>query len=241
MTGVDIPLPALELIIHVPTIKEIALMGEVNFFQAVQYICLDKDSVIQDKNISSALTNFQVLMKVLNQSQDIEKKKSVVMLLKLLFPDRTAAVTQNSIILASMEAGSQPILIDENNFESFQNTLKTILCVNSLFQGGNIIYNPANEAAQKIVDKIMAGRRKVAAQKNGATGESALTRYVSILSVGLHLPISECRELNMFQLFDLVERYTAQIEWDTDLRVRLAGGKPDKPVESWMRDLHPTL
>ena len=231
MTGVDIPLPTLELTIHVPTIKEIALMGEVNFFQAVQYICLDKDSVIQDKSISSALT----------KSQDAEKQKSVVMLLKLLFPDRNAAITKNSIILASMEAGGQPILIDENNFESFQETLKTILCVNSLFQGSNITYNPANEAAQKIADKIMAGRRKVAAQKNGATGESALTRYVSILSVGLHLPISECRDLNMFQLFDLVERYTAQIEWDTDLRVRLAGGKPDKPVESWMRDLHPTL
>lgn len=241
MAGVDIPFPALELTIHVPTIREIAMMGEANFFQAVQYICLDKDYLIQDKNISSVLTNFQILMKVLNQSQDAEKKRSVVMLLKLLFPDRAAAITKNSIILTAIGTTNQPILIDDNNFDAFQGVLKTVLCVNSLFQGNNVVYNPANAAAQKIVDKIMEGRRKVAAQKNGATGESALTRYLSILSVGLHLPISNCSDMNMFQLFDLIERYTAQIEWDTDLRVRLAGGKPDKPVESWMRDLHPTL
>ena len=38
-----------------------------------------------------------------------------------------------------------------------------------------------------------------------------------------------------------MERYNAFIEWDVDLRVRLAGGKPDKPVESWMRDIHPKI
>jgi hypothetical protein len=36
-----------------------------------------------------------------------------------------------------------------------------------------------------------------------------------------------------------MERYNAFIEWDVDLRIHLAGGKPDKPVESWMRDIHP--
>jgi hypothetical protein len=43
----------------------------------------------------------------------------------------------------------------------------------------------------------------------------------------------------MFQLFDLMERYTGYVEWDTDLKVRLADGKPDKQVESWMKELHP--
>lgn len=42
----------------------------------------------------------------------------------------------------------------------------------------------------------------------------------------------------MFQLFDLMERYEAFVTWDIDLRVRLAGGKPDKPVDNWMKDLY---
>lgn len=86
----------------------------------------------------------------------------------------------------------------------------------------------------------MRGRKKVAelnSDKNNS--ESVLTRYLSVLKVAKVIgTIEEAGSLNLFQLFDLMERYTAFVEWDTDLRVRLAGGKPDKTVESWMRDLH---
>lgn len=239
MAGIDIPIPELQLIIHVPTIKEIALIGETKFFMAVQYLCLDKESLIQDEILSSSLTNFQVLMKVLEQSQDKDKKDAVVMLLTLLFPDYIPLLTRNSIILTKQNE-KQPILIDDNNFDIFQDTLKEVLCVNSIFQGNNVIYNPANDRAKEIAEKLMRGRRKVAEIKNKGSNESVLTRYVSILTVGSQtMSLEDCLNLNMFQIFDLMERYNAFIEWDVDLRVRLAGGKPDKPVESWMRDIHP--
>ena len=68
MAGIDIPIPELQITAHVPTIKDIAYMGESRFFMAVQYLCLDKESLIYDETLLSALTNFQVLMKVLEQS-----------------------------------------------------------------------------------------------------------------------------------------------------------------------------
>lgn len=239
MAGIDIPIPELQLIIHVPTIKEIALIGETKFFMAVQYLCLDKESLIQDEILSSSLTNFQVLMKVLEQSQDKDKKNAVIMLLTLLFPDYIPVITRNSIILTK-QGENQPLLIDDNNFDIFQSVLKEILCVNSLFQGNNVIYNPANDRAKEIAEKLMRGRRKVAEIKSKGNNESVLTRYISILTIGSNtMSLEDCLNLNMFQIFDLMERYNAFIEWDVDLRVRLAGGKPDKPVESWMRDIHP--
>lgn len=239
MAGIDIPIPELQLIIHVPTIKEIALIGETKFFMAVQYLCLDKESLIQDEILSSSLTNFQVLMKVLEQSQDKDKKDAIIMLLTLLFPDYIPLLTRNSIILTKQNE-KQPILIDDNNFDIFQDTLKEVLCVNSIFQGNNVIYNPANDRAKEIAEKLMRGRRKVAEIKSKGNNESVLTRYISILTIGSNtMSLEDCLNLNMFQIFDLMERYNAFIEWDVDLRVRLAGGKPDKPVESWMRDIHP--
>lgn len=239
MAGIDIPIPELQLTIHVPVIKEIALMGETKFFMAVQYLCLDKESLIQDKTLLSSLTNFQVLMKVLEQSQDKDKKNAVIMLLTLLFPDYIPVITRNSIILTK-QGENQPLLIDDNNFDIFQSVLKEILCVNSLFQGNNVIYNPANDRAKEIAEKLMRGRRKVAEIKSKGNNESVLTRYISILTIGSNtMSLEDCLNLNMFQIFDLMERYNAFIEWDVDLRVRLAGGKPDKPVESWMRDIHP--
>lgn len=239
MAGIDIPIPELQLTIHVPVIKEIALMGETKFFMAVQYLCLDKESLIQDETLLSSLTNFQVLMKVLEQSQDKDKKNAVIMLLTLLFPDYIPVITRNSIILTK-QGENQPLLIDDNNFDIFQSVLKEILCVNSLFQGNNVIYNPANNRAKEIAEKLMRGRRKVAEIKSKGNNESVLTRYISILTIGSNtMSLEDCLNLNMFQIFDLMERYNAFIEWDVDLRVRLAGGKPDKPVESWMRDIHP--
>jgi hypothetical protein len=34
--------------------------------------------------------------------------------------------------------------------------------------------------------------------------------------------------LTMFQILDLMERYMLYVNWDIDLKTRLAGGKPDK-------------
>ena len=46
MAGTDVPLPELSLVFHVPTIKEIALMGETKFFEALRYLCLEKEMII---------------------------------------------------------------------------------------------------------------------------------------------------------------------------------------------------
>ena len=177
-------------------------------------------------------------MKVLEQSEDKDKKIAIITLLKLLFPNYTAMITKNSIILTMGGDTPKTILIDDSNFAIFQDVLREILCVNNLFQGDNIIYNPANDKAKEIADKIMRNRLKVAQQKE-TSSQSVLTRYISILTVARVTSLSECSTLNMFQLFDLMERYTSFVEWDTDLKVKLAGGKPDKQVESWMRELHP--
>lgn len=238
MTGNDIPVPELQLVIHSPTIKEIALMGEAEFFMAAQYLCLDKETLIQDKNVSRRFTNFQVLMKVLGQPKGKEKKVALSMLLTILFPQHHPAIMPKSIILSSGKEGEEPILIDDSNFEVLQEIAKEVMCLDSIFSNqGN--YNPQGKRAKEIADKIKAANSKIAKQKQ-EKGESdgVLTRYLSILSVGAGMRLEDCINYNLFQLFDLMGRYTAYMEWDADMRVRLAGGKPEKQVESWMRNLH---
>lgn len=240
MNGIDIPIPELQLTVHVPTIKEIAYMGEQAYFSAVQYICLEKEILIQDETISSSLTNFQVLMKVLEQSKDKEKQNQLITLLKFLFPDYNANfIKGKSIILTS--ADTQPVLIDDSNFDILQNVLKEIFCIHSIFQKDNIVYNPqkGNKKAEEIAQKIARGKMRVAQIKSKeASNESILTRYQSILAVANIAPLSESSNYNIFQLFDLMERYNMKIDSDVDLQVRLTGAQPEKPVESWMKDLH---
>jgi len=46
MTGVDVPIPDLQLTIHQPRIKEISFMGELDYFSSIQLLCFDKNTII---------------------------------------------------------------------------------------------------------------------------------------------------------------------------------------------------
>jgi hypothetical protein len=35
-----------------------------------------------------------------------------------------------------------------------------------------------------------------------------------------------------------MERYTLYLNWDLDVKSRLAGGKPEKQAEDWMKNIH---
>ena len=98
-------------------------------------------------------------------------------------------------------------------------------------------FNPANSKAKEIADKLMKGRQRVAAQKS-ADKSSVFQQYISILSVALHISIIELSKYTMFQLYDEMDRYILHLNWDLDVRQRLAGGKPDSQPENWMKNIH---
>lgn len=239
MTGIDIPIPELQLVIHQPRINEIAYMGEEDFFQAAQYLCLQKESLTSDETVLANLTNFQVLMKVIEQQPTSERKIALITLLSLLFPDYQAMITPNSIVLRDAESGAMK-LIDKDNFQFLQDMITQILCLSSLLSGDNVVYKPANDKAKKIAEKIMAGRRKVAEIKSKESKkESILSRYISILTIGNDsMTLQDYCNCTVYQLFDLIERYNLYVDWDVDLRVRLTGTKPKKEVENWMKPIH---
>jgi len=61
---------------------------------------------------------------------------------------------------------------------------------------------------------------------------------MSTLSIGREMPLRSLTELTMFQLYDLMERYMLWVNWDLDIRMRLAGGKPDDKPDNWMKNIH---
>ena len=86
----------------------------------------------------------------------------------------------------------------------------------------------------------MRARQRVAAQKGqDESNASMFAQYLSILTVGLgSMSLKDLINLTMYQLYDLVERYTLYTAWDIDIRSRLAGGKPDSTPDNWMKNIH---
>ena len=231
--GTDIPVENCQLVLHQPRLEEIALIGERIFFSGVQTLCLHKTMFIEDKILLATTTNFQIFMMIMSEKEAKDKKDAVKAVLTLLLPDYQALFTPNSLVFKKNET---TILIDESNFEDLQEELRKIFCMNDGPMDQQT-FNPVNDKAKAIADKIMAGRKKVAEQK-GNTNVSVFTQYISMLTIGLHISMLELKQLTMFQLYDLVERFMLWINWDIDLRSRLAGAKPDEHPENWMKNIH---
>ena len=234
ITGIDIPVPECQLIVHQPSIKEISFIGEKDFFTGIQCLCLYKSMFVEDKNVLSDINNFQIFMMIMQEKEAKSKKQAVQLVLQLVFPTMQPIFTPNSLLFKPEEGDM--IIVDSRNFEILQETLRQVFCM-SEGPMNQRAFNPGGEKAKAIAEKIMKGRERIAAEKNSGSS-STFSQYLSILAIGLNKSIPELTELTMFQLYDLIERYQLWISWDLDVRIRIGGGKPDEKPDNWMKNLH---
>lgn len=235
MTGIEIPIPECRLIAHQPTLRDIAFIGENDFFVGMQCLCISKNMVVQDESLLESTNNFQIFMTIMSEKETKDKREATTQTLSLLFPDQKITFTPRSLIFSS---NGEAVTIDENNFEDLQEVLKQIFCFNTGPMDQQA-FNPGDAKSREIAQKLMRGRQRVAAQQaqQGGSG-SAFSKYISILTIGAHIDFDCATKLTMFQLYDLIERYYLYTNWDIDVRTRLAGGKPDSRPDDWMKSIH---
>ncbi len=235
-SGADIPVPEISAAIHQPTLMEIGFVGEKRFLSGAQCFLINKNMLLSNPEIPKEalgqIDNFSLFLDVLQQK---EIKEQVETFLYLIFPKCTQIIFTPRALLLKQDA--ENIMIDEGNFEVLQDIIRKIF---RLDLAGADDFNPSNEEAAKIAAKLKRGRERVAAQKraeNGGEG-SLFSTYLSSMAVALHMPLGELMKLTIFQINDLVERYQLWYASDLDVRVRLAGGKPDSQPENWMKNIH---
>lgn len=231
ITGVDIPIPECQLIIHQPTLKEISMLGPEEYFAAIKCLIVQP---LRDKENNLDLSSFQVFMMILQEDSGTDFKRLILNVLALLLPQYKVTITPRSLLL---NFNKENVIIDENNFSSLQEVLRLISCVEDSVQSD---FNPVNDEAAAIAQKLLRGRQRVAAQKQGTqTGYKVFSQYLSILSVGLKMPLNELVNLTVFQFYDLIDRYTLYTRWDLDIRAKLAGASSgnDEQID-WTKVIH---
>lgn len=233
------PIPFIEaqIEIHQPTINEISLIGEKNFFIGCQVLTVSKNSLlISDKVVSESYSNFDIFMSAMQSREKVEHKNSVNMVLSLLFPECTIKVTNNAILLASPRTSTR---ITAENFDAFQDILKSMFDLGDFDMSlGN--YDPYDERARKIAEKLNKGKEKIA--KSRGTDEekdiAIFSRYISILSVGLQKDKNELLNYNVFQLKDEFKRFQKKQSFDVYVQAKMAGAQNLDEIDNWMDELH---
>lgn len=246
LSGIDIPVLTLQTTIHQPTIKEIAMVGEFEFFQAVQILCFNKSTILAANPKGSSgllnMNNFQIFMTLITdpQIQDSAKKKNdILSILTILFPQYSAQFLPRGIFFNNPQT-KHSFTLDERNFDEVQAIINMVCGMSNSVSGQNGNFNPRGQKAAEIAAKLMKGRARAAAQRGESSSTNGvLSRYVSILTVGLQsMSLNDCLNLTIYQLYDLIERYGLYTAWDLDIKSRLAGGKPDSKPDDWMKNIH---
>ena len=170
----------------------------------------------------------------MSEKETLDKKKAVQQVFSLFFPQYKISITPRSLLFSD---STSIITVDENNFDFLQEIITQICC---LHEGANSqsSFNPSGDKAREIAEKLMRGRQRVAAEK-GETNVSIFTQYLSVLTVGLNsMSLNDIMDLTIFQLYDLLERYSLFVGWDIYIRSRLAGAKADSKPDNWMKNIH---
>ena len=242
LSGQPIFIPEINIYITQPKIKDIVLFGEDDFFTTVQLLVdMEKfTSMVKEGNSDlNIISDFQLLLIMIEEDPTV--KNMIQNLFTLILPDYEVKITENSIDFLLQENNQIVGRIHPFNFENFQNTLNDIF----IPQGNNEDepdYNPANDMAAKIAEKIKQGREKVHAQKAAAEGaHSIFADYCSSLSIGMHMDVNIFFNYTSFQLYDAYRRFFDKEQSDFYMRVSSMPMMDTSKMETpppWQRNLY---
>lgn len=227
LSGQPIPIKDANIFVTQPKIKDIVLFGEDDFLVAIQMLTkMDEfTDMIKKGNFNlEIISDFQLLMTII--SQDPTVKEIIFNLFNLIFPDYQVEISDSSLdffLSQKDEEEEKRLLIGRLhpfNFEEFQNVLNDAF----IPQGDNERepdYNPANDAAKEIAEKIMRGRNKVHAMQSKSEGgpHSIFCDYCSILAIGMDMDVNVFFNYTPFQLYDSYKRYFEKSRYDFYMRV----------------------
>ena len=235
LSGNDIPFIEAQMVIHQPTIKEIAYIGEQDFFIGCELINFSKNNLTEeDKKGLENKTDFDILIAILRERNAVMQKNRncVEAVLALIFPDYFISFEKDSIVF---KKENDTHSINNENFEFFKKIMNTMFVFKKNIEGD---YNPAGDMAKRIADKLKKRHQKLAEIKGEKQKIDILNRYISILAVGENKDMNSLFNYTVYQLYDEFDRYKLKLDYDIYFHASLAGAKDLKEVEDWMKDIH---
>lgn len=236
LSGNDIPFVEATVTIHVPTIKEIAYIGEEAFFAGCELLRFSKNILAdEDKLRLSEYDDFNILMSIINDdSESLQQTISYTLaVLDLLFPlyEKKFSFEELEFFQKEEKVGS----LNMSNFEKFKDILKSLFCLSKL---EITEYQAEGELAKRIAEKFKKRKQQLAELKPKAKKVAILSRYISILAVGEKKDINSLMNYTIYQLFDEFQRFELKSAYEIYFKARLAGAKELNTPEDWKKELH---
>lgn len=234
----DIPFHKAQLVIHQPTLKQISMVGQKQFYAACQLILFDKQNLKeQDKIALINQSNFNIIMSIVNTRNNVtfnQNKVYLEFLLTLLFPYYRVMFTPKEIVLVHSEHPEDIHKINNDNFESFKQIILSMFNLNGSISGKK--YNPKGKRAEQIVKQLQKRQKRLSARRSKDEDVQILSKYISILSVGLQKDMNILLQYTIPQITEQFERFQRKQAYDIYLSAKLAGAEGLEETKNWMDD-----
>lgn len=240
ITGSDI-LFENQFLIHSPTLIELSdnNISEDLFFKVLKLLTISKEGLQAQKNLDE-LSNFHLLLAVMfNEQWPSEDRDGFFKVLELLLKDYKISLSEMGFILNDKNKEESFYCLNAENFNIFQEYIKKIFCMDKIFSSSqqSSEYNPSGDRARAIAEKLKQRHQTLAVKddKKQDKDVSILANYVSILAIGIPCDINDLKNVTVYQLYDLLDRYSLYYNYDLDVRCKLAGSTEKSEVENWMK------
>ena len=205
--------------IYPVSINQIAEFGYLKYNQGIKILCIKEIEI--KSMINKEISPFAFLR--MNMLFDPHIKK--------LLSELLALICQENVIYSEKQDG---FIIGKEllNSSNFDEVIDIIRIRNSLESEYEIVENPSNEKARMILKKRQIFRNKLMKKNN----ENSLYLYdlVSIVSVGLKIPIIKVMEYSLYQLSDQFKRLIEKENFDTNIAALIHGAnKNDLDLKHW--------
>lgn len=224
MAGVPIFIEEINLNINQPKIRDIAVLGEIQFYQSLSYFLMTKDKLKIDADIS----DFDLFMKIINQENSIQKDVSDIFILVI---DGLQSIKFYDTFIIINILG-QECIIDEPKFSLIKETLVEVFCLDNKEVAEDL--NPANKQARDIAEKIKKRRLQLSTDNKGKN-DQIFAHLVSVLSTGSNnFNLEDCLNLTVYQILNLIKRYFLYDEHHKQIQALLQGAK-DIELAEWTK------
>lgn len=237
MTGGEILLKDPLVKIQQPTMKQIALKGESEFFRSMNIFYIRPEPLVEFINqletlgedekeiLLETITAYDNLLFVMQASTvDGTDKYKIVELTQsafdLLIPEYRFNFDpqKKEMSLISLK-DSHSIVVDGELFMKIKSVAEQIFLLDKFF--GDSEKEELSPEAQKIADKIAESERKIK-EMNGEKEEgSYFARLLSIM--GMHGDLDYLSNLTVYQLHNQFERFNLFTNYNQSVRASLAG------------------
>lgn len=226
MSGVPIFYEELGFGINQPKLKDIAILGEVDFYSGLAYFLITKEKL----NIEFLMSDFDLFMFILNTDKAIQKQVADILVLTIENLD-SINFYESFIILKFFE---QECIIDEPKFLIIKETLIQIFCLENGTLSNDL--NPANKKALEIAEKLRKRKQHLSESSQNQSAD-IFSNLISMLAIGSNtLSLEDCLNLTVYQIQNLIKRFTMYQEHNVQIQALMQGAKDIEPVE-WTKQL----